>query len=146
MPRTLALPYQEIPAASRWRTLRGRTRSANRTVILTPVVRQIDDCYHFSSALTLRFRRVRQFLVCKSLATHIGAGQSTIASSNDPRLSTSRTSLPAFHDLWILLRDVMTVEATFALLSKKNNLYSKHRSLAETYWCVLRCIMLPTSN
>lgn len=42
----------------------------------------------------------------------------------------------ATHDLWLLLRDVVTVAATSSLLGKKNNPWNKDRSLIEAYWYV----------
>lgn len=47
-------------------------------------------------------------------------------------------SSPAVHDLWLLLRDVVTVAATSSLLGKKNNPWNKDRSLIEAYWYVHR--------
>jgi hypothetical protein len=47
-----------------------------------------------------------------------------------------QTPSSADHDLWLLLRDVITIAATSALLGKKNNPWNMDRSLIEAYWYV----------
>ena len=48
----------------------------------------------------------------------------------------NQTPSSADHDLWLLLRDVITIAATSSLLGKNNNPWNKDRSLIEAYWYV----------
>ncbi|THY99138.1 cytochrome P450 [Aureobasidium pullulans] len=51
----------------------------------------------------------------------------------DPQTGCQTTSVQV-EDVWVWLRDIMTISTTTALFGKKNSPWLKHPSLVKTYW------------